>query len=137
MVYPVKYRLGNVIGSLFIFLFVYTAVSKLFQFELFQSTLYKSPLIGGMASFIAYGLPFIELLAAALLFFKRTLNVGFYLSLLLMVLFTVYISYMLLFEKNLPCSCGGVLNILTWRQHLFFNCLFTGLAIMGVLFSGK
>jgi hypothetical protein len=133
MVYLVKYRWVRVIASLFIFLFVYTAVSKLFQFELFQSTLYKSPLIGERAGFIAYSLPVIELFVAALLFFNRTLNFGFYLSFLLMVLFTAYISYMLLFEKNLPCSCGGILYILTWRQHLIFNCLFTGLAFIGIL----
>jgi putative oxidoreductase len=49
-----------------------------------------------------------------------------------MLLFTFYILYMLLFEKHLPCSCGGVLKEMTWKQHLVFNLFFTAIAFTGL-----
>ncbi len=52
-------------------------------------------------------------------------------------LFAGYIGYMLVFVKHLPCSCGGVLQGLSWGQHLLFNLLFLLLAVMGTLLESK
>jgi hypothetical protein len=42
---------------------------------------------------------------------------------------------MLLSEKDLPCSCGGIISSLSWRQHIIFNGVFILLAITGIIFS--
>lgn len=132
MLLQTKSLIANLITNLFIFLFVYTAISKLLDFKLFQAILSKSPLIGNMAPIVAIGLPIAELSTAAMLFVKRTQQTGLYASLFLMGCFTSYILYMLLFEPQLPCSCGGVLRSMSWKEHFLFNLLFTCLAYLAI-----
>jgi hypothetical protein len=132
MQHQTKTKLINVIASLFIFLFVYAALSKLFEFHLFKAVLHKSPLIKSKASIIAFSLPTIELVLAGLLFMKPTQKIGFYVTTGLMSLFSIYVLYMLLFVPDLPCSCGGVLKQLSWTQHLIFNAIFTFLSIAAI-----
>nr|WP_276834881.1 MauE/DoxX family redox-associated membrane protein [Chryseobacterium cucumeris] len=42
-------------------------------------------------------------------------------SFVLMLIFTGYIALLLSKSKNLPCSCGGILEKMSWNQHLYFN----------------
>lgn len=123
---------NSIITALFIFLFTYTALSKFLDFANFKNVLHRSPLIGSLSVFLAWALPIAELLVAAGLFFPRTKLIGMWLSLLLMAVFTIYITYMILFTPHLPCSCGGVLRQLSWRQHLWFNLFFTALAAISI-----
>jgi hypothetical protein len=132
MKFPIKNISLNLIAALFIFLFTYTAISKLTEHDLFRNTLSKSPLIGSYAGFVSIVLPITELIVAALLFFPKTKLAGFISSLSLMFMFTGYLAWLLLFTKNLPCSCGGVLQQLSWLQHLWFNIFFTVLAGLGI-----
>jgi hypothetical protein len=50
-----------------------------------------------------------------------------------MVLFTGYIIALLTFSDKLPCSCGGVIELMSWSQHIIFNSLFIALAAVGVV----
>lgn len=127
-----KTRLADLIAACFIFLFTYTVINKLLDLRSFQSVLAQSPFIGRHALFFSFLLPVTELLAVGLLFLPVTRRTGLLLSLLLMTGFTVYISFMLLTQSTLPCSCGGVLKKMTWPQHLWFNMLFTLLAAAGL-----
>jgi len=120
------------IAAFFIFLFTYTALSKFFDFTNFKNVLHLSPLIGEMNLFVAWALPLIELATSVLLFFQRSRLVGLYVSAALMIVFTIYLGYMILFTPNLPCSCGGVLKQMTWQQHVWFNLFFTGLAAFSI-----
>jgi putative oxidoreductase len=120
------------IAAIFIFLFTYTALSKFLDFTNFKNVLHQSPLIGKLSSVIAWTLPLTELAAAVLLFFPHTRLIGLYTSLALMIVFTIYIGYMIAFTPHLPCSCGGVLKQLTWKQHLGFNVFFTVLAAIAL-----
>src|SRR5918995_453728 len=100
----------NLIAAIFIFLFTYTAFSKLIEHDLFRNTLSNSPMIGPCSGIVSFVLPITELIVAALLFFPKTKLAGLYCSFVLMLLFTAYLSYMIIFTKDLPCSCGGVLQ---------------------------
>src|SRR5688572_10043134 len=108
----------EIISGLLIFLFVYTAISKLTDYTSFKSVLRRSPLIGDYAAVVALALPITEGLVSLLLFIPRTRLWGLYASLALMSVFTLYLAYMIVFTPNLPCSCGGVLKQMTWNQHL-------------------
>jgi putative oxidoreductase len=127
----------EIISGLLILLFVYTGLSKLLDFRQFKSTLSGSPVIGDSAAVLAFVLPVLELVLAALLFFTRTKLTGLYGSLVLMTVFTLYIGYMLSFSSKLPCSCGGVLKDMNWSEHLVFNIFFTVLSLAGVLLERK
>jgi putative oxidoreductase len=130
-------RIIEIICSLLILLFVYTAFSKLLDFRSFTLVLQKSPFIGDKAAVVAYALPIVEVIVSALLFIPRSRLWGLYSSAVLMAMFTLYIAYMISFSPNLPCSCGGVLRQMTWNQHLFFNIIFFLLSLTGVLLKRK
>lgn len=130
-------RLAEIVAAVFILLFVYTATSKLFEFANFRYVLSRSPLIGSYAFFVAWALPIAELAIALLLFFPRSRRAGLWASLIIMLVFTGYLSYMIYFTPDRPCSCGGVLKQMTWKQHLVFNIFFTLLALTGIWLSRK
>ncbi|WP_314059238.1 MauE/DoxX family redox-associated membrane protein [Empedobacter brevis] len=122
----------TLICYLFIVLFIYAAVSKLMDFETFQTQLGQSPLLASYAIPISYGIIAIELTTAVLLMFDRFRIIALQLSLLLMVMFTTYIVIILHFTAFTPCSCGGVLEKMGWKEHLIFNGVFVGLALIGI-----
>lgn len=124
----------EITAALLILLFVYTGITKLVDQASFRGVMSRSPLIGQWSTFLSWALPIVELSAALVLFFPKTRKIGLWISLGLMVLFTGYIAYMLLFSNHLPCSCGGVLQQLTWLQHLEFNIIFTSLSALSIWF---
>lgn len=126
-----KARIIMFCAAALIFLFAYTGFSKLMNTALFERTLGEAPLIGNLASLIAYLLPVGELGIALMLFVPRFRGTGFLLSFLLLILFSLYIIGLLLFSENLPCSCGGVLQRLGWGEHLLLNGVFMAMAAGG------
>jgi hypothetical protein len=107
--------------NLLIFLFVYTAVSKLIGYKLFHEQLTQIPLIGSAVSRIGWIIPAGEIAAALLLSYAKTEIVGYRLSAVLLILFAIYILAMLYLAPALPCSCGGIIETLSWQQHLVIN----------------
>lgn len=125
------------ISALLILLFIYTAFSKFSDLHKFQNTLSHSPLIGNIATFISLLIPIAEITVSFLLLFPRTRLYGFYISAFLMTSFTLYVSYMVVFIPHLPCSCGGVLTQLSWKDHIWLNSLFTLLSFLGIWLEKK
>ena len=116
-------------------LFMYTAQSKLMNLGDFQLKLGQSPFISHISKFVSWTIPLAELATAFLLTFNKTRLVGFYFAFGLMFLFTGYVFQMLHFSYFLPCSCGGVLEEMSWKQHLYFNACFTLLSVAGILIT--
>lgn len=130
---PLKKTIAtDIISALFILLFVYTATSKLFEHNTFKAILSQSPLVGPEANILSWILPILELFTAALLLIPSYRMYGFISSFILMLLFTIYVAYMILFAGNLPCSCGGIISAMTWSQHLIFNIFFSALAAIAL-----
>ena len=128
-----KKLLIEIAASLLVILFVYAGVNKLLNYSEFRFQLGRSPYIAFMAGFVAWFMPVSEIIVALLLTVKKTRLVGFYASFLIMVLFTGYIYAMLNYSPYLPCSCGGVLSMMSWDQHLYFNLFFVLLSALGAL----
>lgn len=126
-----------VIASLYILLFVYTASSKLMHLGVFRLRLERMPFIGSYAQWISWGIPFLELVIAGLLLFNGYRLIGLYASLILMSLFTGYIIMVLQFSDSIPCSCGGIVSALGWKDHILLNISFMVLAFLGILWSKK
>jgi putative oxidoreductase len=127
----------EIISALFILLFVYTGISKFLSLDSLKYVLKDYPLIGGYPIMVAWVLPTVELLIASMLFIPRTRLLGLYCSLGLMTSFTFYLIYMLMFTPKLPCTCGGMLEKLTWSQHLIFNMIFIMFALIGIWLAQK
>jgi hypothetical protein len=127
-----RYLIADLVVGLLILLFIYTATSKLLDFSNFRHVLSRSPLIGNKAPVVAWILPLTEILISMILIPPRTRPIGLWCSFALMVTFTAYVAWMLVFVPQLPCSCGGVIKYMTWKQHLLFNIAYSLIAFFGI-----
>ncbi|MFC0774073.1 MauE/DoxX family redox-associated membrane protein [Terrimonas alba] len=127
----------DIISAALLLLFLYTAISKLADQANFKDVLSHSPLIKFFAGVTAWGLPAIEILVALLLFLPATRKKGLYAALVLLVLLTLYLICMIIFAPSLPCNCGGVIQRLSWTQHIFFNLFFILLSVAGINLSRR
>jgi hypothetical protein len=125
------------ITVLFTILFLYTAISKLQEYTIFKEQIATSPILAPFAGIIAVLLPLIELLVTLLLIIPKWRLKGLYTSSFLMIIFTIYIIAILALNKKLPCSCGGVIELLSWRGHIIFNIAFIILGILGIYLQKK
>src|ERR1700743_3124172 len=104
-------------------LFFYVASSKLGDLPTFQRSLHNQPFPDWFVRFLIPALPATEILIACLLIvgllrYDRIKVWGLYAYLVLMSLFTLYIAAILLhFFPRVPCSCGGIIQSLSWGQH--------------------
>jgi uncharacterized membrane protein YphA (DoxX/SURF4 family) len=127
----------EIVCFLFILLFVYAALTKLLDYEKFRVQIGQSPLLTSFSGFIAWFIPFIEIVVSIMLAFPRFRAMGLYMAFTLMVLFTGYIIAILNFNGRVPCSCGGVLEKMGWTEHLVFNIIFVLIAAAGILLHSK
>jgi len=127
----------EVIIFLFSILFTYTGVSKLMDYSAFLETVADSPLLAPIAKLVAWGLPPVEFVITGMLIIPKWRLKGLYASLLIMIIFTGYVIGLLIFDEKLPCSCGGILQQLSWPQHVVFNIIFILLSIWGIVLQKR
>lgn len=132
-----KYLLTVVISGLFVLLFTYAGISKLTDIQRFSVELKKSPLLVSISEYVGIFIPVFELAIALLLITERFRLIALYSSFWLMALFSAYLISILNFSDYVPCTCGGVLQSMTWNQHIVFNISFLLLAAIAVLIYDK
>lgn len=124
-------------GALII-LFAYTATSKLIGHEIFRMQISYYPYIKDYFDPISYAVPVTELTIVSLLIINKTQRSGLLTSAILLFIFTVYLTAMVLtVGHDLPCSCGGVMKYMTWKQHIVFNSFFIALATYAYIIIGR
>jgi hypothetical protein len=124
--------ISETVTVIFIILFLYTGIDKIMDHLVFKEQIAESPILAPVASFAVILLPFFELTTVLLLVVPRFRLKGLYVALCLMLLFTGYIGAILCFDKHLPCSCGGLISQLSWKQHLLFNSICIALNLVGI-----
>lgn len=134
---PAHTWIVEITAALLILLFAYTGISKLRDQEIFQLVISKSPVVAPFAMIVSWLLPLIELSTVLLLLIPTTKKIGFWISLVMMTIFTCYIGFMLMFSSKLPCSCGGILRQMSWEHHLIFNIFFTVLTGISIRLYNK
>lgn len=133
-IYP---KLINLFSLLLTLLFVYTATSKLIHLDTFQTRLERMPYITSYSPLISWSVPFLELVIAGLLWFPKYRLLALYSSLILLGVFTSYIISVLTYSESIPCSCGGVISTLGWREHILFNTAFMLMSLLGIIWYHK
>ena len=123
----------NTISYLYALLFIYAATSKLLDFNTFKIQLGQSPLLSAFADWVLISIPAFEICIAIILLIPKFRLLGLYASYLLMSMFTTYIHIILNYSSFVPCSCGGILQKMTWNQHLIFNMVFIILALIAII----
>jgi uncharacterized membrane protein YphA (DoxX/SURF4 family) len=127
----------DLIWIAFFLLFSYAAASKLMEYDKFLLQMSKSPVITDYASVLVWMIPSLEIVISIMLYLERFRLLGLYASLALMTVFTAYIYIILHYSDDIPCSCGGILEELSWGQHLVLNIAFVILAIVGIVVQNK
>ncbi len=114
----------EIISLLNIILFLYTGIAKIMDYSVFKEQLAVSPILSWATTSVAVLLPIVEFAIVLMLLIPRWRLKGLYASLGIMILFTVYIVAMFIFAPEMPCSCGGIIELLSWKGHLVFNSVF-------------
>ncbi|ABQ06059.1 MULTISPECIES: MauE/DoxX family redox-associated membrane protein [Flavobacterium] len=127
-----KSAIVEAICLLYILLFVYASVSKIIDFENFQVQLGQSPLLSAFAVPVSWGVIISELGIALMLVFPGSRKIGLYAGFCLMTMFSAYIFIILNYSSFVPCSCGGILEKMSWGTHLAFNIVFVLLAALAI-----
>lgn len=113
----------------FIALFVHAGLAKLIDHDLFVTQISQNKPLEPFAGFLSIALPVVELLISLLIAIPRFRRLGLYAFTSLMAIFSIYITIILSFAEDIPCSCGGILSGMGWRTHLIFNILTVALAV--------
>jgi len=132
-----KTTIIETITILYIILFCYTGISKIIDHEIFEQQVAVSPLLAPVSKLITIAVPLAEFVLILLLIIPKWRLKGFWGSLVLMTLFTIYIMGILILNDKLPCSCGGVIELLSWTQHIIFNSIFISLSVIGIILEKK
>lgn len=127
-------KIVHIAQFMLILLWLYTSTSKLLQFESFKQSLDRQHFPLAMTQLLYWALPTVEIILSALLVFHSTLYKGLVGSAFLLTVFTLYIAIILShYFGQVPCSCGGVIASLSWKQHLFFNLFFLLLNVSAII----
>lgn len=119
--------------NVLIILWIYTAGSKLMDLDDFQRQLALQPFGKRINSALFILLPGVEILTSVLLVIRKTRLPGLSLSALMLIAFTVYVLLVLTgYFTQVPCSCGGVLKSLSWKNHLIFNMVFLAINLFAL-----
>lgn len=116
-----------------LFLFLFAAYGKLAEHQTFVQGLRAVSFIGTYAGIISWLVPIAEIMVSLLLIIPITYKWGLYGFTGLMLVFTVYIGSMLLWNENLPCHCNLFVENLSWVEHLWFNMGFICLSVIAIL----
>jgi len=135
LIMKAKYRdiLVELTALLYILLFVYAAVSKLLDFENFKVQIGQSSMLSAFAGWLVWVIPLLEIFIAVGLSFRASRLPALFAAFSLMVMFSAYIFIVLNYSSFIPCSCGGILEKLGWREHLWFNIFFALLAAVSLV----
>jgi len=108
---------------------------KISDYHNFLDQLEHSPQLHPYAGLISWVVPVAEIAITILLIIPRTKLIGLLLAFVMMLGFTFYVFYVLNYAHEVPCACGGVLSGMSWQNHLIFNLIYTGIALLGILLS--
>lgn len=110
------------VSFLLIVIWVYAAVSKLGNLELFASRLRQQPLPLWSTPVLLWLLPLIEIMMALMLSLAIIRATGLLCSWIILLAFAVYVGMALSGAYGrIPCSCGGIFSFMQWKGHLVFN----------------
>lgn len=123
-----------VVSGLIAALFFYAAMAKLMDYDKSLSEMRNQIFPVFIAKTLTWLIPVIEIVLSLLLLFPSSRKMALWVSLLLLIAFTLYIAVVMtgVFGR-IPCSCGGILENMSYGIHLMFNLFFIAIAIFGLL----
>lgn len=117
-----KKNVSEIIYYLLILFMSYVFANKALDISAFQMNIFKTGIFSErISNLLAYIVLAIEFSSIILLLVNKKLGLDFLLILLLV--FTLYISVLFYLGRYEVCGCGGILNGLSYKVHLLINIL--------------
>lgn len=128
----------EVIAALLVLLFLYAGISRFLTFKVFVDEINNQPFPNWLTPYLAVGIPTMEILIAVALLFERTRKAGFYGSVFLLSVLSIY-GALVWFGAfaYVPCSCAGMVKHLNWGQHLLLTLGFLVLSAVGITLNKR
>ncbi|MES2875456.1 MAG: MauE/DoxX family redox-associated membrane protein [Bacteroidota bacterium] len=123
----------EIISGLLAAMFFYASFSKLSNYEKAERDMKNQIFPQPIAELLTWLIPLIEILVVLLLLFPQTRKTALWASLALLIVFTAYIALIMtgIFGR-IPCSCGGILQHMSYGTHLLFNLFFICISLLGI-----
>lgn len=111
---------AEIIYLFLISFFCYTALNKFLNINSFRINMIKTSIFDkDVVFYLSYFVIFIEFLVVLILLINKIK--GLIMFSFLMLVFTLYISYLNFKGLYEVCGCGGILNGLDYNYHLIIN----------------
>lgn len=131
-------NLNKVLYVILIFVYIYTATSKILDMKTTMGSMNNQPFDNRFTPALIAFVLIAEYATSFLLLFDKTRRIGYWTSLGMMILFTGYVGLVLgNYYDRVPCSCGGIINTLSWTQHLVLNLMLIVMSILGLMITKK
>lgn len=128
----------TIASFILIITWIYTGLDKALAFEESWKALHNQTFPAWLATTLAYILPIVEVGLALFLFFSKTRWWGFLGSALLLAVFITYVGLIWVGAfPRVPCNCAGILNSVSWLEHLLINSALLLLSIFGTAYLKK
>jgi putative oxidoreductase len=128
---PVKFSVA--VSVLIALLLAYAAVSKLCAYEESKREMMNQVFPVNIALVLTWLVPVIELTFAIGLVINKFRFRALIASCLLLIVFSLYIVITMSGSfGRIPCSCGGILENMSYSAHLVFNLIFIVMAILAI-----
>ena len=122
-----------VISLFFVLLLSYAAISKIITSENFINQLEQAPGLQRFGETLAYSIVVLQVTAIFLLCYEHSRLWGLCLTFGMVTVFAGYIALILTDSKNLPCTCIGLFEKMTWKDNLVLNLGLMITALTGIL----
>ena len=112
------------INNILLIVFAFAAITKLLEQEKFYTNLVNSPILelpSLVIHIMAWLIPILEVFVVIGLIWKRFQVQAIYLIVILLITYIIYTLAILLVAPYSPCSCGGVIALIGWTQHLYLQ----------------
>jgi hypothetical protein len=122
---------------LLVIIFAYAAFSKLLDLEQLRTTIRETPFLMLFTAWLPFVIIGSELAIATLLLSAKYRLTALYASFILLFMFTCYIYLIRAFMKMVPCSCGGLIQKLSWSQHIILNLSLMAVTLAAIVLQSK
>lgn len=120
-----KKKVYEIIKITIALVFIYAGFYKLSDIQLFMSQLRESPLIPKITiNTLSYLIPIFHLIIGIIIIFLKGNKTFLWLSLGLLIFYTIYLLALYNLFNPPPCSCGGILPNIDYIGQIIFNTVF-------------
>ena len=114
-------------------------MAKFTEMNSTKDQMLASPIFGShlLSTATTWATPIVELILAIGLLTHQTRLKALYATCVLMAIFTIYVIALFFINSYLSCSCGGIIEQLSPKQHIIFNSSCVVLSVIAISILSK